>query len=117
MESSSSKQDQEFPMEAWEKHSFVRSALKKRGVQLDDVCSLCGLTNETIDHLFMQCPSSKAYLVLMPSLGLHVPRGTSIIDWLFKWIECKEEEGSQAFCTTMWMFWQERNWPGGLQAT
>lgn len=63
-------------MEAWEKHYFVLSALKKRGVQLEDVCPLCGLTNETTDHLFMQCPQAKLTWSSSP-LGLHVPPNTS----------------------------------------
>ncbi|KAJ1401647.1 Reverse transcriptase zinc-binding domain [Sesbania bispinosa] len=34
----------------------VRSNLVKRGVQCDTRCAWCGLNDETVDHLFKECP-------------------------------------------------------------
>lgn len=44
----------------------VSSALKKRGVEIDEICRRCGQEKETIEHALFQCPESELVWKIAP---------------------------------------------------
>lgn len=34
----------------------INSAVRRRGVEIDEVCKHCGQEKETIEHAFLHCP-------------------------------------------------------------
>lgn len=80
----------------------------KKGLNIDASCPLCNENSETDEHLFMHCNATKAVWFASP-LGIHVLENADLKAWVLKWLTCKEQLGSQIFCSTLWKLWQERN--------
>lgn len=45
------------------RRALTRDTLAKRGILSDSTCVLCGLREETVDHLFCQCVFSKFIII------------------------------------------------------
>lgn len=58
-----------------------KSNMRKRGILVDGLCSMCGLQEESDDHLFRDCSMSDHIWRSMAMRG-NVSRGVDIIKWI-----------------------------------
>ncbi|XP_057416181.1 uncharacterized protein LOC130710823 [Lotus japonicus] len=59
----------------------VRTKLRQRGVDVDSSFPLCGLEEETIDHLFLGCNIARGCWFASP-MGVRVDPGLTMVDFL-----------------------------------
>lgn len=89
----------------------VKDALRRRNVIVDPICPLCGLDEETIEHLFLNCNFAQrvwraSNLVLEFSIG--TPVGFSV--WFSAWInEAPDKEVIRHSIFILWAIWRVRN--------
>ncbi|XP_074300584.1 uncharacterized protein LOC141631867 [Silene latifolia] len=81
------------------------------GMDVDGSCYLCGLADETQQHLFFECEFSRQILQLVSlSAGFRIP-DSNVLDW------CIHNSGSKVqrsvlnaiVMGTMYQIWQQRN--------
>lgn len=108
------KKIQHFLWRACHNRLLVSSNLKKRGIELDKVCKLCGEGKETADHLFFKCSKAQTTWKLAPirweSFDQHT---TSVEDW---WRALENTGNSEELTVRkefsaymLWHIWKNRN--------
>lgn len=94
----------------------TRSRLKNFSIIESDLCVLCDGGQETISHLFFECPFSK-YLWTLCKMKLrmqntsvgHLIQEATEIKNIFKSKDKTYKVARLAFNATVWHIWQERN--------
>lgn len=92
----------------------VGTNLKKRGIELDEMCKLCGEEKETAEHVFFHCPTAQLIWKLAPVRWEGVDQQiTSVQDWwrdLTTAGNMKELDDRKEFSVYMlWHIWKHRN--------
>ena len=93
----------------------VRNTLIHRGINCFDTCPFCQKDGESLDHLFLNCPFSRAVWLgsdltsCIDTLPYH-----SISDWISNWIQGSQKENRFKKCipnlfVTLWCIWNHRN--------
>lgn len=76
---------QHFAWCAMNKGIAVRTQLRKRGMEIEEVCPMCGEENETILHSLAQCREVRRMWYILPlRLQIVVWGGTSFKNWCNK---------------------------------
>ena len=90
---------------------MVRKNLKARGIQGDTCCARCGDPEESINHVFFECPPARQVWALskIPSDPNLFPIGSLIanMDHLFWRVNPKMED--HQFAWILWYIWKGRN--------
>lgn len=92
----------------------MRSNHKKKGIELDEVCKLCGEGKETAEHLIFKCSNAQTIWQLAPirwdSFDQHT---TSVADW---WRALENAGNSEELIIRkefsaymLWHIWKNRN--------
>ena len=93
----------------------IRDTLIHRGLNCFDTCPFCQEERETLDHLFLKCPFTRAVwlgseiTIRTDTLPYH-----TISDWISNWIERSQKENRIKNCiptlfVTLWCIWNHRN--------
>lgn len=93
----------------------VRNTLILRGINCFDICLFCQEHRKTLDHLFFQCPFSKAVwlgcelTIRIDNLPYH-----TITDWISSWIQGSNKEQwiknyIPTLLVTLSCIWNHRN--------
>ena len=89
----------------------VTKNLKARGIQGDTCCSRCGDSEESINHVFFECPPTRQVWALskIPSNPNLFPMGSLFanMDHLFWRVNPKIED--HQFAWILWYIWKGRN--------
>ena len=89
----------------------VTKNLKSRGIQGDTVCARCGDPEESIHHVFFECPPARQVWALskIPSNPNLFPIGSLFanMDHLFWRVNPKMED--HQFAWILWYIWKGRN--------
>ncbi len=86
--------------------------LRKRGWAGDDCCTLCSSESESVDHLFIGCPTTKVFL---QSLLSHIPLIRNCSSASMLWEVCCLSGGAAggsalaSIAASWWALWLERN--------
>ena len=90
----------------------IKVKLRKIGSVSDDLCTLCGLRAETVDHLFFQCVFSKSCLELLKA-WLNIRCNIGILSKLDsrKWGVNKATKGAviATLACLAYQVWKSRN--------
>lgn len=92
----------------------VKAELKRRKLQVDPTCQLCGEQEETIEHLFFHCERAQRIWAIAPIRwdGLHILT-TNFKSWWHKITEVQNRrEGNSRLQLTaqiLWQTWKTRN--------
>ncbi|KAK6162266.1 hypothetical protein DH2020_002107 [Rehmannia glutinosa] len=85
-------------------------AIRSRGIEVDTVCTRCGLEMETVGHALRDCPWSELLWAISP-LRLSLPavdlRG-SLADWIENFKKQGNAEGAELFAMNLWGVWWAR---------
>ncbi|CAN1254743.1 Putative ribonuclease H protein At1g65750 [Linum perenne] len=90
----------------------TRAAIRTRRMNIEPECGLCGHGEETLEHIFLECPITltcwtEAELEQeIQSVGLG---HDSIADWVFQALQVLPKEAQLGIFSVMWSFWGERN--------
>ncbi|XP_056854813.1 uncharacterized protein LOC108842133 [Raphanus sativus] len=89
----------------------VKKSLKARGIKGDIRCDICGASEESINHVFFECPPAVQVWALstIPTHPDHFP-GQSLfvnMDYLFWRVKPTMEE--HHFAWILWYIWKGRN--------
>ena len=89
----------------------VTKNLKSRGIQGDTVCARCGNPEESVNHVFFECPPARQVWALsrIPSNPNIFPTGSLFtnMDHLFWRVNPKMED--HQFAWILWYIWKGRN--------
>ncbi|KAK4721239.1 hypothetical protein R3W88_011472 [Solanum pinnatisectum] len=89
--------------------------LKKFVIQVPPECSYCAVAPETFDHLFFECPETRAlWARLLKWLGINRQIGSWQVEleWANKWARKSNGTGainSCVFAMMVYIIWRERN--------
>ncbi|OVA00921.1 Reverse transcriptase zinc-binding domain [Macleaya cordata] len=87
------------------KHNIIR-----HGIEVDPICVVCGLENETTDHLFLHCEIAKKTWFGSPIGYRVVDNSTPLSDLLLSWLSSKNSiEVFKLGCNIVWSLWKARN--------
>ncbi|XP_057453035.1 uncharacterized protein LOC130744890 [Lotus japonicus] len=86
----------------------VRTALVRRGVDVEVDCPLCGMEPETVDHLWIRCAVTRAFWFGSP-LALRLDRFDTLHDFLSYFIDSAEEDAISLWQATSYALWEARN--------
>lgn len=92
----------------------INSAVKKIGVDIDEICKRCGQENETIEHVLLKCPESELAWKVAPVQwdGLQ-PLTNSIQDWMLSLFSTKMSDNMKKRVELtfylLWQVWKARN--------
>ena len=94
----------------------VFQKLRGRGIAASNVCLMCNEEEETVNHLFLQCPFARA-IWLGSSLGIRTSFlvTSSVKQWVVSAITDKEDSEDsrmlylQCMFTILWSIWNHRN--------
>ncbi|CAN1280198.1 Putative ribonuclease H protein At1g65750 [Linum perenne] len=90
-------------------------SLQRKGFSLANRCVLCGLSSESVDHLFLNCVfTSEVWSLLSSKLSIHGPFPHSIVDLFYGWkgLNCLQRFAPSMKITlhsVLWFIWAERN--------
>ena len=94
-------------------HGFipVGSELLKRGIQMNNVCPVCGSQEESLFHIFFDCELSSTVLRNWFQDGIPVNQslwgGVQGWNMLFQWLKQKDEVDT--WVIICWQLWNNRN--------
>ncbi|CAN0891450.1 Putative ribonuclease H protein At1g65750 [Linum grandiflorum] len=89
--------------------------LQRRGMQLANRCVMCGICNETVEHLLIHCTfSAKVWTKLSSAISLFGPHQWEICDFIQAWegMRCDSRFNDAMkvlMHATFWCLWLERN--------
>ncbi|XP_057431260.1 uncharacterized protein LOC130724076 [Lotus japonicus] len=86
----------------------VRTKLRQRGVDVDSSCPLCGLEDETVDHLFLGCNITRGCWFASP-MGVRVDPGLKMVDFLTMVIRDMDLEVVACVQRFLFAIWEARN--------
>ncbi|CAN1129696.1 Putative ribonuclease H protein At1g65750 [Linum perenne] len=89
-----------------------RSSLRRRHINVPAQCGVCGLAEESNDHLFRTCHYAidcwdavgLSDVVLNPSQS-----NLCFVDWLTSWLQVPQESTKSLITAVLWGLWRERN--------
>ncbi|KAK7289933.1 hypothetical protein RIF29_03979 [Crotalaria pallida] len=84
--------------------------LYERGLTIDPICPQCGMEEETIAHVLLQCEETRRIWFASP-VTLHVPVDTdlSFTDWISFVINKEEKSGIANVFNLIYALWKKRN--------
>ncbi|XP_057436973.1 uncharacterized protein LOC130729288 [Lotus japonicus] len=85
----------------------VRTKLRKRGLDVDPLCPWCGIEEESIPHVLLECFCIRR--VWFAVLGVHVTGATSFHASVLQILEGVGAEMVARFFTTVYAIWEARN--------
>ncbi|KAA3485546.1 Zinc finger, CCHC-type [Gossypium australe] len=83
--------------------------LMARGLATNSMCPRCGVGQETMNHLFRDCPVSKEVWMFLSDLDVAVYPQEEFVDWLIRKVLFFSLTRCQIFCVALWAIWGERN--------
>ncbi|CAN1292379.1 Putative ribonuclease H protein At1g65750 [Linum perenne] len=90
----------------------TREALNRRGVEMTLACGCCDNEEESLEHLFFQCPVA-ARCWEVAGMGSEVraamTAGDEAADWLTRLISDPDSSRVQDVVALVWSLWHERN--------
>ncbi|XP_028085522.1 uncharacterized protein LOC114286545 [Camellia sinensis] len=89
----------------------VKGELKKRGLNIDPICSRCFQHEESIEHLFFDCPiSQRVWRGLVLGLDFGVGRPLSFFSWFRGWVQHIHDSKILIHSIgLLWAIWLQRN--------
>ncbi|CAN6542159.1 unnamed protein product [Malus baccata var. baccata] len=93
----------------------VRKNLKRRHMRVDNICGVCGLVDETENHIFFRCETSHLFWFCSPlQINSFDLEGA---DFLQSWVNfynrvaklADKDELLQEFVFGLWRLWKNRN--------
>ena len=94
-------------------HNIIPSVgnLKRRGLQVEDSCCICGEVGESVVHVMLKCRLyQKVWAMVYPKMnemvGLHIKLGNI---WFVIFQQIIKDNVVKMFLTTCWMLWNNRN--------
>ena len=94
-------------------HNIIPSVgnLRRRGIQIDDRCCICGEFGETVVHVMLKCRFCKeVWAMVYPKLNeivnLNLEWGNI---WHVIFQQIIKDDYVEIFLTTCWMLWNNRN--------
>ena len=95
---------------------LIKTKLKHEGISLHDTCSFCNLEEESLNHLFLTYPFSKAiWFGSYLSIKYEFVQPPSIIQWIGNLLENSNQDQStipQLIClivVLLYLIWYIRN--------
>ncbi|KAA3484577.1 Ribonuclease H-like superfamily protein [Gossypium australe] len=87
----------------------TRVNLSNRKVTNNTLCPRCGEKDETMNHLFRECPASQAvWRKLSDQVFIMLPEA-EFIEWLTKVVSILLLDKCRIYCGTLWAIWGDRN--------
>ena len=93
----------------------IKTELNTRGINCDPTCSLCNASNESLDHLFLQCSFARAlWLGVDINIVSIIANNIPMEQWIQNLAKKTQEADSNAnalelILTTLWCIWTHRN--------
>lgn len=85
----------------------VRTNLRKRRMNVTAECPLCSSAEETIIHIFLECPAvSPVWIAAGINTG---PTATCFAGWLESWLTNSNDRITQKMADILWFIWCARN--------
>ncbi|XP_057422210.1 uncharacterized protein LOC130716023 [Lotus japonicus] len=86
----------------------VRHSLRRRGLDIDPCCAICGVEEETLDHLFLRCEVVRATW-FGTELGVRIDDGVSFHAFMGQVLQTRDKEVVAAVQTVLCAIWEARN--------
>lgn len=88
----------------------TKAGLRKRGVNVDPTCAICGEGYESVTHIMFECPTAIQTWGLTP-IRIDFQAAWSLKFRSFCWnmIESLPDEGATLFVAVLWNIWIARN--------
>ncbi|KAL0734165.1 hypothetical protein Bca4012_010375 [Brassica carinata] len=89
----------------------VRKSLKARGLQGDICCDRCGVSEESINHVFFECPPVRQVWALskIPLNPVTFPTGSLFTNMEHLFWRVSPEMDDHQFAWILWYIWKGRN--------
>ncbi|CAN1217475.1 Putative ribonuclease H protein At1g65750 [Linum perenne] len=90
----------------------TRAALNQRGMDMTMACGCCNGGEESLEHLFFQCPIADRYWEVAELRGeveVAMMAGGEAADWLTRLINNPDKRQVQNVAAVVWSLWRERN--------
>ncbi|CAI8611566.1 unnamed protein product [Vicia faba] len=86
----------------------TKDNLRKKGILLDETCSLCNSAPETALHLFMDCAFARQ-VFSSSVLSYHILENMDICNWLRSMLVCGDFLSAQILSSLIHKVWTARN--------
>lgn len=88
-----------------------KSLLIKRGMNIDPICTCCGLEQETMEHIFRDCNWTSFFWRACPLRIVPPPNSDRITlrEWLAACTRNKSADYLELFSALLWSVWKARN--------
>ncbi|CAN1225361.1 Putative ribonuclease H protein At1g65750 [Linum grandiflorum] len=90
----------------------TRGRLRRRGLDISDVCGICGQGYEEDWHLFLECPMVEQgwrSTGMLDRLRTINPAATELRDWIWSCISSQPKDVCHKVLAGFWCIWRERN--------
>ncbi|XP_057425675.1 uncharacterized protein LOC130719041 [Lotus japonicus] len=85
----------------------TRASLRRRSLDVDPSCPVCGQEEESASHLFLQCPLARGCWFV--HLGVHVEAGMEIMDFMRAVLRERDSWVISQVQTVLYCLWEARN--------
>ncbi|XP_058732761.1 uncharacterized protein LOC131604333 [Vicia villosa] len=86
----------------------TRDNLRKKGIQLEDLCPFCHNEQESAQHLFIHCDFAK-HCFFASVLCYRLPQELGVMDWLQQALSCGDRFSIQVLYYTLYGIWKASN--------